>query len=60
MESPAGCTSLVQPLDVSDYQVQLPVTNSEMDTSDTSASDSNSDEPTTSSRSVRFGTEIMG
>ena len=42
------------------YQVQLPVTTSEMDTSDTSRSDSDSDESTTSSRSVRFGAEIMG
>ena len=42
------------------YQVQLPITTSEMDTSDTSGSDSDSDESTTSSRSVRFGAEIMG
>ena len=41
------------------YQVELPVTTSEMDTLDTSRSDSNSDESTTS-RSVRFGAEIMG
>ena len=44
---------------LNNYQVQLPVTTSEMDTSDTSGSDSDSDESTTSSRSVRFGAEIM-
>ena len=42
------------------YQVELPVATSEMDTLDTSGSDSDSDESTTSSRSVRFGAEIMG
>ena len=45
---------------LANYQVELPVATPEMDTLDTSGSDSDSDESTTSSRSVRFGAEIMG